>query len=142
MAASDFVPISNALTVWLVEMICDIVFLAQILVALFGRSSGNSLAGDLLLGLGLSSFFILASGYFAATALLSEALRKWSAWTYPFVSAVLFAGHEQIFFKGRQATDASDVRIQITKFNWPNDFNDAKVALNVKIIRDISPRRR
>ena len=113
MVASDSLSIARRLAIWLVEMLCAIMLLSPLLIALFGRSNGNSLSQDLVLGLGLSGFFILASGYFATTGVLSVLLRRRNIWIYPTLVAVLFVGHEQAFFKGRHAPDFSDVKIQI-----------------------------
>jgi hypothetical protein len=94
-------------------MLSQIALLAPLLLTLFGRSNGNSLGEDVVLALGLSAFFVVASGYFATTAILSVVLRGRPIWIYPLVAAVFFMGHEQVFFKGRHAPDASDLKIQI-----------------------------
>jgi hypothetical protein len=55
---------------------------------------------------------MIASGYLLTTAVVGLFLRSRTRWAYPATAALLFIAHEQIFFKGLNTPDASDLKIQ------------------------------
>ncbi len=112
MISRVLVPVHTRIGVWLAEILLEVVFFAPLLVILFGRSNGKSLGDDLLLWLAATAFFVLASGYWATTAIVAVLLRNRPGWIYASGCYLLFIVHEQLSFKGMSSPDVSDLKIQ------------------------------
>lgn len=90
----------GGLVAWAIETLGVILLMGPLLVVVLGRSNDAGLFFDMFRGQLLTALFVLLSGYWFTTGVLSALSRShriWM-WLYPGAATVLWAVHMQLYF--------------------------------------------
>lgn len=113
MTVNDASELPKRLVVWVVEMISVAIAMGPVLVLISGRTTGASLARDVIEGQVLAGTFLFMSGFAITTAFLSAFSGRKRLWLYPLISAALWVAHVQFLSSGVSLPDKSNLGIKM-----------------------------
>ena len=91
--------ILRRLTVWLIEMTSEVLFLGVVLAVLLGHDQNVFLRDVLIYSAGITLLFF-TTGYFFSTITVRAIWRGQALWSYPAIATVLFFIHFEIMNVG------------------------------------------